>query len=76
MPKTTLCFSINEAQAFETLAGDRHRLAQVQTFGFGRRHLVLQHFVLGAQLVHQGDDLFDLVFERIEFGVHGAHYRG
>jgi hypothetical protein len=46
----------------------------VQPFGFGRRHLILQHLVLGAQLVNQGDYLFDLRFKRFEFRIHGPHY--
>ena len=52
-------------QAFETLAGGRHRLPQVQSFGFSCRHLVFQYLVLGAQLVDQGDDLFNLGFESL-----------
>jgi hypothetical protein len=39
-------------------------------------HLVLQHLVLGAQLVHQGDYLFNLGFERFKFSIHGANYSG
>jgi hypothetical protein len=48
----------------------------MQSFGLGRCHLVFQHLVLGAQLVNQGDNLFDLGFQRFEFDIHGPHYRG
>ena len=30
----------------------------------------------GCSRSHQGNDLFDLGFERFEFDIHGAHYRG
>ena len=42
----------------------------------GSGELIFQHVIFGTQLSDQGKNLFDFLFERSEFGIHGAHYRG
>jgi hypothetical protein len=48
----------------------------VQTLGLGFGNLILKHFILGAQLVNQGNDLFNLGFEFFKIRIHDEHYRG
>ncbi len=48
----------------------------MQTLGLGFRDLILQYLILGAQLVNQGNNLFNLGFEFFKIRIHDEHYRG